>query len=105
MRTHLGNDEIPGANESGQVHKAQGGKQAGPPGGHLIHKGAQQLGAACQHAHRVYDQLQAHIMKQDISQYTHCIIDQPHAGALLMMGTACCHPDWFVLMMGTKRSK
>ena len=55
---HLGDDEIPGADESGEVHETQGGQQVEPPHRHLVHEGVKKLGTAGQHAHRVNDQLQ-----------------------------------------------
>lgn len=50
---HLGDDEISGTNESGEVHETQGGQQGGPPHRHLVHEGVKKLGTAGQHAHRV----------------------------------------------------
>ncbi len=55
---HLSDDEIPGANESSEVHETQGGQQGGAPHRHLVHEGVKKLGTAGQHAHRVNDQLQ-----------------------------------------------
>lgn len=55
---HLGNDEIPGANKSGEVHETERGQQVEPPHRHLVHEGVKKLGTAGQHAHRVNDQLQ-----------------------------------------------
>ncbi len=87
---HLGDDEISGADKSGEVHETQGGQQAEPPHRHLVHEGVKKLGTACQHAHRVNDQLQ-HTHK--VGQLTYWLVyiwhaEKPAAMHLASAGTS-----------------
>jgi len=79
---HLGDDEVSGADEPGEVHETQGGQQVEPQDRHLVHEGVKKLGTAGQHAHRVNDQLQH---TQKMGQLTYWLVHIWHAEKLAAM--------------------
>ncbi len=92
---HLGDDEIPGADKSGEVHETQGGQQVEPPHRHLVHEGVKKLGTACQHANWVNDQLQ-HTNKK-LGQLSYWLVYNWHAEKLTAMHLASAgtsHQAW-----------
>lgn len=60
LSEYLSNDEVSGADVSGNVHEAERCEQLDTELRYLVDKGVQQLGAARQHTHRINDQLQKH---------------------------------------------